>query len=105
MRERKTEKEGGLERWAPDNMTAENRLFGPSSSFEACKGSLGNLGLASGSHSAHKARVSLYLLPRPLLLSYSAVTQNAELFIQPDGKRVKKVSQFPGDYRRERWDT
>lgn len=56
-------------------------------------------------HPAHKARVSLHLLPRPLLLSYSALTQNAELFIHPEGKRVRKVSQSPGDYKRERWDT
>lgn len=62
-------------------------------------------GLPSGSHLAHKARVSLHLLPRTLLLSYSAATQNAELFIQPDGKRVKKVSLSPGDYKRKRWDT
>lgn len=74
----------------PNYTTAENQLVSPSSSSEACRAALGNLGLASGSHPAHKARVSLNLLPRPLLLSYSAVTQNVELFIQPDGKRVEK---------------
>lgn len=91
----------------PNNTTAENQLVSPSSSVEACRASLGNLGLASGSHPAHKARVSLNLLPGPLLPSYSAVTQNVELFIQPDGKRVgkKKVGQSPGEHRRERWDT
>lgn len=76
----------------PDNPTAENCLPSPSSLFEAGSASLRNLGLPSGSHPALTARASSHLLPWPLLPSYSAVTQNLELFIQPDGKTVKKVS-------------
>lgn len=76
----------------PDNLIAENCLSSPSPSFEAPGASLGNLGVPLGSHPALQARASPHLLPRPLLLNCSAITLNLELFIQPDGKRVKKVS-------------
>lgn len=85
-------------------MTAENWLFSLSSSWGMQK-----ITQKSGSHSRQPAgsQGQGILTPPcwPLLLSYSAVTQNAELFIQTDGKTVKKVSQSARDYGGERWDT
>lgn len=88
----------------PDNTTAESWLFSLNSSW-----SMQSITQKSGSHSRQPpGSQGQGILTPPywsLLLSYSAVTQNAELFIQTDGKTVKKVSQSPGDYGGERWDT